>query len=92
MTRAARVGLGIWALGFFVAAAGMFPPRALEAAGRAVTLRTSDGRTVAGLMFEAGNRPAPAVVLVPMLGRTKDDWQAVAQRFAEIARARATRA
>lgn len=55
----------------------------LEAAGRAVTLRTTDGRAIAGLLIEASNRPAPAVVLVPMLGRTKDDWQAVAQRLAD---------
>jgi dienelactone hydrolase len=34
-------------------------------------------------MLEASDRPAPAVVLVPMLGRTKDDWQAVAQRLAD---------
>jgi dienelactone hydrolase len=33
--------------------------------------------------MEADQRPAPAVVLVPMLGRPKDDWQAVAQRFAD---------
>jgi hypothetical protein len=27
--------------------------------------------------------PAPAVVLLPMLGRTKDDWQAAAQKLAD---------
>ncbi len=76
------LGVGLWALGVLVAAA-LFPLPPVDAAGRGVTLRTSDGRTVAGLMFDAGERPAPAVVLVPMLGRTKDDWQAVAQRFAD---------
>ena len=78
-----RLGFGIWVLGFAAAALLVYPGHRVKAAGRAVTLRTSDGRTVAGLMFEAGDRPAPAVVLVPMLGRTKDDWQAVAQRFAD---------
>lgn len=54
-----------------------------QAAGRAVTFRAADGRTINGLLFESNSRPAPAVVLVPMLGRTKDDWQAVAERFAD---------
>jgi len=53
------------------------------AAGRIVTFRASDGRSIAGLLMEAPRRPAPAVVLVPMLGRSKDDWQSVAQRLAE---------
>lgn len=56
---------------------------AAEAAGRVVTFRAEDGRTLSGLLMEADQRPAPAVVLVPMLGRPKDDWQAVAQRFAD---------
>ena len=55
----------------------------LEAAGRAVSFRTADGRAMTGLMFDAHERPAPAVVLVPMLGRPKDDWQAVAEQLAE---------
>ena len=54
-----------------------------EAAGRVVTFRADDGRTLSGLLMEAAQRPAPAVVLVPMLGRPKDDWQAVAQRFVD---------
>jgi alpha-beta hydrolase superfamily lysophospholipase len=56
---------------------------AVEAAGRIVTYRAEDGRTLDGYLAEADARPAPAVVLVPMLGRPKDDWQAVAQRFAD---------
>lgn len=61
--------------------AALAPPAA--AAGRAVSFRAADGRTVAGYLAEAGARPAPAVVLVPMLGRPKDDWQAIAERLAE---------
>ena len=82
VSRKVPLGIGLWALGVVVAAT-LCPSRVVDAAGRGVTLRTSDGRIVAGLMFEAGDRPAPAVVLVPMLGRTKDDWQSVAQRFAD---------
>src|SRR5688572_29290593 len=77
------LGVGIWALGFLAAAGATFLPQSLYAAGRTISLRTTDGRTIAGLMIEASDRPAPAVVLVPMLGRTKDDWQAVAQRLAD---------
>jgi dienelactone hydrolase len=59
-------------------------PWTLSAApSRAVTFRSGDGRTVSGLLAEAAQRPAPAVVLVPMLGRPKDDWDAVAQRLAD---------
>jgi dienelactone hydrolase len=55
----------------------------LDAAGRVVSFRAFDGRTINALVMDAVVRPAPAVVLVPMLGRPKDDWQAVAQRFAD---------
>jgi len=65
------------------AALSVLAQPSLGAAGRVVTFRAADGGTVTGLMMDARNRPAPAVVLVPMFGRTKDDWQAVAQRLAE---------
>lgn len=51
------------------------------AAGRAVTLTSADGVSVAGAFFEAQNRPAGGVVLVHMLGRSKDDWAEVADRL-----------
>jgi dienelactone hydrolase len=54
-----------------------------SAAGRPVSFRTNDGRTVNATISEAGQRPAPAVVLVPMLGRNKDDWQQIADRLAD---------
>lgn len=55
----------------------------LRAAGRVVTFRAADGRVLTGVFVEASERPAPAVVLVPMLGRPRDDWQATAQRLAD---------
>lgn len=55
----------------------------VEAAGRSVTFRADDGRTVTAMLFEAGRQPAPGVVLVPALGHAKDEWQVVAQRFAD---------
>jgi dienelactone hydrolase len=57
------------------------PP--LDAAGRGVAFRAADGRTIDALLTEANTRPAPAVVLVPMLGRPRDDWQATASRLAD---------
>ncbi len=53
------------------------------AAGRAVTFRGEDGHAIGGYLVESDAKPAPAVVLVPMLGRTKEDWQGVAQRLAD---------
>jgi dienelactone hydrolase len=55
-----------------------------EAAGRVVSFRLADGRMVSGLWMEAQERPAPAVVLVPMLGPPRDEWQVTAQRLAEV--------
>lgn len=54
----------------------------VDAAGRQVSFRAFDGRTINALLMEADSRPAAAVVMVPMLGRPKDDWQAVGDRFA----------
>src|ERR1051325_7085743 len=53
------------------------------AAGRCISFRAEDGRTINAVVFEPSQRPAPAVVLVPMLGRSKDDWDAVGQRLAD---------
>jgi dienelactone hydrolase len=54
-----------------------------RAQGRIVSLRLPDGRMLSALWIEAQNRPAAAVVLVPMLGRPRDEWQTVGQRLAE---------
>lgn len=55
---------------------------ALEAAGRPVGVPSPDGRTISGWLVETSHRPAPAVVLVPMLARPKEDWLAAADRLA----------
>ena len=54
-----------------------------RAAGRPIAFRAADGRVIEALLVEAAQRPAPAVVLVPMLGTTKDAWQQAADRLAE---------
>lgn len=66
-----------------VVAAVVFAALPVVAAGRSVSFRSEDGRTVNALVFEPSQRPSAAVVLVPMLGRPKDDWDAVAQRLAD---------
>lgn len=53
----------------------------VEAAGVAVTFRSADGVTIAGEYFESGARPAPAVVLVHMLSRSKGDWGGLPDRI-----------
>lgn len=72
-----------WALGVGVLGVVCACVSGALAAGRIVTFRAADGRMLTGLFLEAGTRPAPAVILVPMLGRSKDDWQGVAQRLAD---------
>ncbi|MCC7417009.1 MAG: alpha/beta fold hydrolase [Acidobacteria bacterium] len=52
------------------------------AAPRPVSFATEDGVTIAATLYEASSRPAPAVVLLHMLGRSRDDWRAVADRLA----------
>src|SRR5215213_6847520 len=61
----------------------LFATTSALAAGRGVSFRADDGRTINAIVFEPSQRPAPAVVLVPMLGRPKDDWDGVAQRLAD---------
>lgn len=68
-------------IGLFAALAVLVP--SASAAGRAVSFRSEDGRAINAIVYEPSQRPAPAVVLVPMLGRPKEDWDAVGQRLAD---------
>ncbi len=54
---------------------------AAQAANRAVPLRAADGVALAATVYEAPTSPAPAVVLVHMLTRTKEDWRPLAERL-----------
>jgi alpha-beta hydrolase superfamily lysophospholipase len=47
-----------------------------------VTLRTDDGATLAAMWYEPSSRPAPAVILVHMLHRSRRDWDSFAHRLA----------
>lgn len=47
-----------------------------------VTFRTDDGVTLTATWYEPSARPAPAVILVHMLQRSRRDWEPLAQRLA----------
>ena len=51
------------------------------ASGRPVNLTAADGTAIAAMLYEAAARPAPAVLLVHMLGRSKDEWAPFAERL-----------
>jgi alpha-beta hydrolase superfamily lysophospholipase len=53
-----------------------------NAASQRVSFRTDDGVTIAATWYEPSNRPAPAVILVHMLHRSRRDWDPVASRLA----------
>jgi dienelactone hydrolase len=53
----------------------------LFAAGRTVSFSSSDGTALAGTFYETSVRPAPAVVLVHMLGRSREEWAPYAERL-----------
>lgn len=56
-------------------------PGAVSASQR-VLLRTDDGVLLTGTWYEPVSRPAPAVVFVHMLRRSRRDWDPVASRLA----------
>jgi dienelactone hydrolase len=47
-----------------------------------VTFRAEDGATLAATWYEPSSRPAPAVILVHMLDRSRRDWDSFAHRLA----------
>ncbi len=57
------------------------PAVAARAGGRPVSLPSADGTTLAAQIYEASSRPAPGVVLVHMLSRSKADWDDIAQQL-----------
>jgi dienelactone hydrolase len=59
-------------------------PAATDAATtRQVAIRTEDGVTLGATLFEAPRLPSPAVILLHMQTRTRDDWQALANQLAD---------
>ena len=57
---------------------------AVDAApGRRIAIRTEDGVPLSGAYYEPSRRPAPGIVLLHMLHRTHDDWDAAAQHLSD---------
>jgi dienelactone hydrolase len=65
-------------MAFLLAAASIL----LEARAQRVSFRTDDGVAIAATWYEPSMRPAPAVILVHMLGRSRRDWDGLASRLA----------
>lgn len=61
-------------------AGGWLAPSTLSS--QRVTLRTDDGVLLAATWYEPVVRPAPAVVLVHMLQRSRRDWESLASHLA----------
>ena len=51
--------------------------------GRRVTLRAADGAALSAAYYEPSRRPAPAIVLLHMLGRSHTDWEAAASQLSD---------
>lgn len=66
-----------WIAAAFALAAAVPAP----AAGRSVTLASTDGTVLAAELYEASARPAPGVVLVHMLSRSRGDWGPLGERL-----------
>jgi dienelactone hydrolase len=66
---------------FAALVAFLFAPGAF-AGTQHVTIRTDDGVSLAGTWYEPGARQAPAVILVHMLHRTRQDWESLAAQLA----------
>jgi acetyl esterase/lipase len=53
------------------------------APARRISIRAEDGVSLSGAYYEPSRRPAPGIVLLPMLHRTHDDWDTAAQHLAD---------
>lgn len=77
---AARATLPLAWLALIMAFAPVLASR--PSAAQRLILRTDDGVSLAASWYEPRVRPAPAVVLVHMLQRTRRDWDLLASRLA----------
>jgi len=66
------------ALTCLLAAAALLSVGPAEAGGRPVTFASFDGVSLSAQLYEARTRPAPGVVLVHMLSRSRADWDSLA--------------
>jgi dienelactone hydrolase len=53
------------------------------ASGRRIAIRAEDGVALTGIYYEPSRRPAPGIVLLHMLRRSHEDWDAAASYLAD---------
>ena len=53
------------------------------APARRVVFRAQDGTTLSGAYYEPSRRPAPGVVMLPMLRRSQADWDLAASQLSD---------
>ncbi len=68
---------------FFAVAAILLAVAVDAAAQRRVTFRAADGAVLTGAYYEPSARPAPGIVLLPMLRRTHADWDTTASQLSD---------
>jgi alpha-beta hydrolase superfamily lysophospholipase len=68
----------LWTTSALAVLMAAVPPRASQR----VTFRADDGVTLAAAWYEPASRPAPAVILVHMLQKSRRDWDQLATRMA----------
>jgi alpha-beta hydrolase superfamily lysophospholipase len=56
-------------------------PHSLAAGTQRVNFRADDGVTLSGTWYEPSSRPAPVVILVHMLNKSRRDWDQFASRL-----------
>ena len=74
-----HTGVGVLALLLAAESAALTTP----AEPQAVTFTAKDGTAVSGSLFLPDRSPAPAVVLLHMMTRSRHDWDGAAQKFVE---------
>ena len=84
ISRAIFVGLGRVVKEYIAALSILLLSLVLSAnaeAGTRVTFSSADGAAIAGELYESSSRPAPGVVLVHMLSRSRGDWGGLPDRI-----------
>jgi alpha-beta hydrolase superfamily lysophospholipase len=81
-----RFGLAVWhpalSIPALVSLAVLAAWEPAAARSQRVTVRTDDGLSLAATWYEPATPPAPAVILVHMLNRSRREWDALGQRLA----------
>lgn len=61
----------------------LWPGTSIAAPSMSVSFTSRDGVQISGTYYSAARRPAPAIILLHMLTRTREDWDAAGNRLAD---------